>query len=169
MYLLTFSERNIMSPSDVTTATKPSRDFKYRLSIWVSFCDRVCWTVQPGTKRNRHCQIYIFVIKVWQIWSTVGNGGSIPHSLIPSFPVSLHCTVWRKIYIKGPQNYRQMVSFGLQLLIGYRQMHVITHKQKQKQTQVLLFKSCWPFSMTKKAKKSDPPQKTWASGDIWVT
>lgn len=33
MNLLMFSERKIMSPSDVTTVIKPSRDFRYRLSI----------------------------------------------------------------------------------------------------------------------------------------
>lgn len=36
MNLLMFSERKIMSPSDVTTATKPCRDFGYRVSICVS-------------------------------------------------------------------------------------------------------------------------------------
>lgn len=38
------------------------------------------------------------------------------------------------------------------------------HHTQTKQTQVLLLKSCWPFSMTKKAKKSDPPKKPELQG-----
>lgn len=48
MYLLTFSDKKIMSPSCVTTAINPSKAFRYKLSI--------CWSASSSFSLSAHTE-----------------------------------------------------------------------------------------------------------------
>lgn len=52
MNLLMFSDRKIMSPSWVTTAMKPSKAFRYRLSICWSASASDSFSEQTGKRRG---------------------------------------------------------------------------------------------------------------------